>query len=312
MEQEYKYMVCTRCFTFNQENYVVDALNGFVKQETSFPVVYVIVDDDSTDNTADVIRKYVRDYFDLEDKSVAYEKNLDYGHVIYARHKTNRNCFFAVLFLNENHHSKKKTKSLYLKEWTENSKYRAICEGDDFWTAPDKLQVQVAFLESHPDFSMCFHSVNNISPDGSSRVYSRYPEDVEECPIEDFFHVGGAYAPTCSMVLDWKLLRPMPSFWKKSDVGDSPLILTLFLRGKVHFMKDVMAAYRVNSAGSWSQKQKQLSLSQIMEKSRTARAYWDEVDRYTERKYARLIRQRKLHTWLSFGKSMYYYVLNKF
>ena len=48
MEQEYKYMVCTRCFTFNQENYVVDALNGFVKQETGFPVVYVIVDDDST------------------------------------------------------------------------------------------------------------------------------------------------------------------------------------------------------------------------------------------------------------------------
>ena len=88
-EMEYEYLVCTRCFTYNHELYIKDALEGFAMQETSFPVVTVIVDDASTDNTAGVIRKFVEENFDLADKSVAYEKETDAVHILYARHKTN-------------------------------------------------------------------------------------------------------------------------------------------------------------------------------------------------------------------------------
>ena len=61
-DSAYKYMVCTRCFTFNHAPYIVDAMNGFVMQETTFPVITIIVDDASTDGEPEVIRimRYVR------------------------------------------------------------------------------------------------------------------------------------------------------------------------------------------------------------------------------------------------------------
>ena len=64
--------------------------------------------------------------------------------------------YFAVVYLKENHYSQKKSKAPYLTEW-EDTKYIALCEGDDYWTDPLKLQKQVDFLERHPDYSLCCH-----------------------------------------------------------------------------------------------------------------------------------------------------------
>lgn len=311
MEQIYKYKVSTLCCTYNQEKYILDALNGFVLQELPFPAVFLIVDDASTDRTADVIRDFFNANFDLEDSSVAYEKHHDYGIVTYARHKTNRNCFFGVLYLKENHYQKKPT-TPYLSEWRDNAKYQAICEGDDYWTDPLKLQLQVAFMEKHPDHTMCFHAMQYLYPGGEMRAVSRYRNDVEECAIGDFFKIGGGYAPTGSMLYVRSLSLPLPSFFEKSTVGDSPLILTLFLRGKVGFSCRVMGCYRVNAVGSWSQRQKRLTFSQAVSKYKEGIAYWEEVNRYTEGKYARLVRQRKIHTCLSLGKSLFYWFCNQF
>ena len=66
MRDSIHFKVCTRCFTFNQEGIIEDALNGFVRQKTSFPVVYAVVDDASTDKTADVIRAFLESGFDGE------------------------------------------------------------------------------------------------------------------------------------------------------------------------------------------------------------------------------------------------------
>lgn len=307
-----KYKVCTRCVTFNHEPYILDALGGFVMQQTTFPVVYVLVDDASTDKTAELIKVFVNEHFDLQDKSVAYEKEAEYAHVIFARHKTNMNCYFAVLLLRENHYSQRKPKRPYYADWSANAKYHAVCEGDDYWIDPLKLQRQVDFLDSHPEHSMCFHAVENVTPAGGKQLNSRYEKDVEDCPIEDFFKVGGRYAPTCSLVYKGDVLEPRPSFYQKTKVGDSPLILTMFLRGKVGFLKAVMGRYRVDVPGSWSQRQKQLAFPQIIGKFKAGRAYWDEVDKYTEGKYVKLIRQRKRHTWLTLGKLCYYFIVNKF
>lgn len=152
-----KWMVCVRCYTYNQSRYITDALNGFVMQQTNFPFVCCIVDDASTDGEQAVIREYMCANFDLQDVSVAYEKDMDYGHLTFAQHKANQNCFFAVVYLKENHHSQKKLKSPYISEWIGNAKYIALCEGDDYWTDPMKLQKQVDFLEVHPDYSLCCH-----------------------------------------------------------------------------------------------------------------------------------------------------------
>ena len=150
------YLVRTFCATYNHESYITDALKGFVMQETSFPVVYTIVDDASTDKTAEVLRQFVNDHFVVSLHDGGYDKDTDYGHVTFARHKTNTNCFFAVIYLKENHYSQKKSKAPYLTEWMD-TKYIALCEGDDYWIDPLKLQKQVDFLEAHNEYSLCCH-----------------------------------------------------------------------------------------------------------------------------------------------------------
>jgi len=150
------FFVRVTCMTYNQSTYITDAMNGFCMQQTNFPFVCTIMDDASTDGEQNVIKQYFRENFDVQNASVAYEKDTAYGHISYAQHKTNRNCFFAIIYLNENHYSKKKPKRLYLSEWLD-TKYVALCEGDDYWTDPLKLQKQVDFMEMNADFSLCCH-----------------------------------------------------------------------------------------------------------------------------------------------------------
>ena len=160
-QEQYKWMVCVRCFTFNHALYIEDAMNGFTMQQTNFPYVCCIVDDASTDGEQDVIRNYLKINFDLTDKSFFRNEETDDYELIYARHKTNHNCFFATFFLKYNHYSspeKKARKFLYIGEWWDNAKYFALCEGDDYWINSTKIQKQVDFMEVHSDYSMCFHN----------------------------------------------------------------------------------------------------------------------------------------------------------
>ena len=94
-----KYLVCTRCLTYNHASFITDALHGFCMQQTTFPVVYVIVDDASTDGAQEVIKCYLQDNFNLKDSSIVRNEENDNYHLIFAQHNSNKNCFFAVLFL---------------------------------------------------------------------------------------------------------------------------------------------------------------------------------------------------------------------
>lgn len=142
-----KYTVCTRCFTYNQAPYIKDALRGFCSQKTSFPVVYVIVDDASTDGEPEVIKRFVYEFFDVNNNEVFRQEESENYRLLFAQHKNNENCFFAVVFLKENHYRLNKPKKPYISEWLDASKYKAICEGDDYWIDPLKLQKQVDILE---------------------------------------------------------------------------------------------------------------------------------------------------------------------
>ena len=92
-----KFKVTVSCMTYNQSKYITDAMNGFTMQQTSFPFVCTIVDDASTDDEQEVIRKYVEDNFDFSEGSVAYHKETDYANITYAQHKANKNCYFCSI-----------------------------------------------------------------------------------------------------------------------------------------------------------------------------------------------------------------------
>lgn len=149
------FKVSVTCMTFNQSKYIRDAMDGFCMQETDFPFVCTIVDDASTDGEQNVIQDYVQSNFNLSDNGISYNMETAYAHITYAQHKTNKNCYFAIILLKENHH-RKKSKWPYLAEWRNNVQFIAYCEGDDYWIYPQKLQKQVEYMESHSECSYLF------------------------------------------------------------------------------------------------------------------------------------------------------------
>lgn len=254
------YLVRAHCATYNHSMYITDALNGFVLQETKFPYVCSIIDDASTDGEQEVIKEYLQEFFDLQDSSVAYDRDTDYGHVTFAQHKTNKNCYFAVIYLKENHYSQRKSKTPYLKEWMD-TKYIALCEGDDYWTDPLKLQKQVDYMEEHEDCCMCCHATDWET---GGNTYKNGCQHANSCDLstDEVIRNNGLYIATNSIVYRSWLYNVRPEWRVKAAVGDFPLQILGSLRGKLHFLSDCMSVYRYLHSGSWTEQQLASNISQ--------------------------------------------------
>ncbi|MBP3785021.1 MAG: hypothetical protein J6I32_00175 [Bacteroidaceae bacterium] len=257
-EKQYKWMVFTGCVTFNQAPYIVDAMNGFTMQQTTFPFVCTIVDDASTDGEPEVIRQYLQEHFDLDDKSVVHHEETDDYVLCFARHKENRNCHFAVLWLKYNHHSRHKSIKPYVAEWKEKSKYYALCEGDDYWTSPKKLQRQVQFLEQHDDYAMScsWAAVRSVDHIVGLRKF-------KTCNFESLVCFNGI---TTLTVLFREELRERyneevvpiaPGGWL---MGDYPIWLYMSLKGKIHYIAEPLGVYRLQPESTSHSKDFQKSL----------------------------------------------------
>ena len=163
---EYKIMVATRCFTYNHAPYIEDALRGFAMQETSFPVVYIIVDDASVDGEQDVLKKWAGENLVCPEGTELWQET-PYGQLAVATLRGKSKSTFVILLLAKNHCStgNSSLKFEYIAEWYDNAKYKALCEGDDYWIDSKKLQMQIDFLEKHPEYVMC-HTDFDLSNGG--------------------------------------------------------------------------------------------------------------------------------------------------
>lgn len=234
--------VCVKCFTFNHAPYIKDAMNGFTMQQTDFPFVCTIVDDASTDDEPEVIRKYLQESFDLEDKSVCRNEESDDYVMIFARHKDNHNCYFAVYFLKYNHYSIKKNKMPYITEWT-NTKYIALCEGDDYWIDPYKLQKQYEFLESHSEYGLVYTAFReNRNGVLSEAINNDFGDD---CLREYLSHKRGIIATASTMCKAGLYLKREINV--NLPMGDVPLWIQLMHASKAKFLDDVTTVYRILS-----------------------------------------------------------------
>ena len=148
-------LVSISCITYNHEPYIVQALNGFLMQKTSFPFEVLVHDDASTDRTADIIREYEKKFPKI----------------------------IKPIYQKENQYSKGFT--AVTATWNfprAQGKYIALCEGDDYWIDENKLQIQVDFLERNPEYTMCFHNaevLNEIPDTEVSSIYGAEDRDYE-------------------------------------------------------------------------------------------------------------------------------------
>lgn len=125
-------LVAIHCLVYNHEPYLRDCLEGFVMQQTNFPFVAIVHDDASTDNSAAIIHEYEEKYPNI----------------------------IKPIYETENQYSKRDgsiDRIMNTAIEATGAKYVAMCEGDDYWTDPQKLQKQVDFMEKNPEYSLCCH-----------------------------------------------------------------------------------------------------------------------------------------------------------
>jgi glycosyltransferase involved in cell wall biosynthesis len=141
-------------------------MDSFCQQQTQFPFVCLIMDDASTDGEPEVIKQYLHDYFDTE-----WTKETDEYHLTLARHKINKNCYFAAYMLKYNHYRINKPRLNYYREVTSEPDYVALCEGDDYWTDEHKLQKQADALDANPQATLVYTNFQVV--DGEGKPISR-------------------------------------------------------------------------------------------------------------------------------------------
>ncbi|MDD3036338.1 glycosyltransferase [Bacteroides sp.] len=238
MENSITVTIC--CLTYNHEKFVKQCLDGFIMQKTNFHFEVLIHDDASTDKTQEIIREYATNYPDII-KPVLQKEN-QYSKGIRAILATF--CYPQA-----------------------KGKYIAICEGDDYWIDPLKLQKQVDFLENNPDYAMVYTRSN---------VY-----DQRKCRIEDYL-IGREFndfndlliinrIPTLITCIRTNILieytndiKPEKQNWL---MGDYPIWLWIAYHYKIKFFPEVTSVYRdqLESASHSQdlQKQEKFALSVI-------------------------------------------------
>jgi len=269
MDFQYKYMVCTRCFTYNQAPYIEDAMRGFTMQETSFQVVSVIVDDASTDGEPEVIRKFLAEHFEKPFR----EEEKEYASIICAQHKKNSNCQFVVFLLKYNHYSIKKSKLAYLEEWLGNAKYLALCEGDDYWINSLKLQKQVDFLENNPTYSGVFgNRIKYYEREGKKVIHKYCKSDWTTSDMMSGNLIG------VQNLMFRKDIDDIPL--ESNSNGDMIINYKCTVWGKLKYVDENFAVYRLSGKGLSSSLSKDKSIETVYK-------HWYDFHRETGFKFNR-------------------------
>ena len=255
MASESNFMVCIHCMTYNQSAYIADTLKGFVMQQTNFPFVAVLIDDASTDGEQEVIRTFVNEHFDHTEETGYSQWETEEAYWTFARHKENEQCHLVVVCLKRNLFREPEKKDALVKDWM-NSKYIAICEGDDYWTDPLKLQKQVDFLEGHKEYSMCCTGFSQTF-EGNESEKSPMVFDMDYITIEHL--IKGQWIGTATVVYRRELLADYKPPFSHLPFGDVPMWFHLALKGKIKYLKDITANYRRRneSACHFSDKKKE-------------------------------------------------------
>lgn len=211
--------------TYNHELYIKDALLGVLAQTSNFEIELIVADDCSTDKTESVVREIINTH---------PQSNI----IKYTRHAANKGMMPNFIWALEQC----------------KGKYIAMCEGDDYWTDPYKLQKQVDFLEANPEYVMCFHPIKILEPDGSlvDDYISKVPDNYET--IETLAERGN-YIHTPSVVFR-NIIEKWPEELFVSPIGDFFIYMFLGQYGKYGMLKYEMAVYR-HQTGIWSKQHEQ-------------------------------------------------------
>ena len=214
-----KPLVTVCCITYNHSSFIQDCLNGFLIQKIDFPIEFIIHDDASTDNTQEILVNSVGN--DPRFRLVLREVNI----------KSAGASVLPILY------------------GLAKGNYIAICEGDDLWTLPDKLQKQVEFMEANPEVSLSFHPMDQINSDGEVRAKGK-PGPVR---LISGLEALNTYIPTLSVIFRRSALD-VDRLPRNAPHGDAVLFAYMASKGLIADLGFVGAAYRQHDGGMYSGK----------------------------------------------------------
>lgn len=208
--------VSVATITYGQQDYILETIKGVLFQQYNGEIEFIITNDNSPDNTDNVIKKFLA--------TTNIPTNIT---IKYIKHEKNKGAIPNFAWT--------------LEQCT--GKYIAICEGDDYWTDPLKLQKQVNFLEANKDYVLCFHKVNILTEEGIKEDFiTTIPENYEE---RKTLVQEGNYIHTPSVIFrnilqdEYKTLE-----FRNTPIGDYFLYLLLTKHGKIGFLPETMVIYR--------------------------------------------------------------------
>lgn len=206
-------IVSVLMITYGHEKYIRQAIESVLMQECNFDYELIVANDCSPDLTHDIVNEII---------SSNSKGNL----IKYINHL--QNIGMQSNYIDAYHNCK--------------GKYIATCEGDDYWTDPLKLQKQVDFLESNPDYVLCFHPVSILKTNGEivDDFITTIPENYET--IETLARLGN-YIHTPSVVFR-NVIREFPFEFSQTPIGDYFLYMMLAEHGKLKYLEDKMCVYR--------------------------------------------------------------------
>ena len=217
-------LVSISCITYNHAPYIRQCIDGFLMQKTDFAFEILIHDDCSTDGTTEIIKEYESQYPNI----------------------------IKPLYEEENQWVKGRRGSAVFNFSRAKGKYITLCEGDDYWTDPLKLQKQVDFLESHPDYVMCSHRFKIFKQNENLMEddwYGEVPEGVHY-DLNSLIH-GNWYNQPLTLMYRFDALD-LNEYMKYPNAKDATLVFHLLKKGKGYMMPEAMGVYRIHSGGVWS------------------------------------------------------------
>lgn len=211
MKLQPKVSVCM--ITYGHEKFIEQAINGVLMQQGDFELELILSNDCSPDNSDSVIQRILQNH-----------PNASWINYV----KQEENLGMMTNFI------------VAMRQCKGN--YIALCDGDDYWTDPYKLQKQVDFLEANPEYVLSFHKVKILKPDGSlvDDFITKVPENYEN---QDTLARLGNYIHTPSVVFR-NIIKELPKEFLLSPIGDYFLYMILSEHGKLKYIDEEMAVYR--------------------------------------------------------------------
>jgi glycosyltransferase involved in cell wall biosynthesis len=247
--------------TFNHGKFIAKMLEGALMQQTNFEFEIVIGDDASTDDNAMII-SYFAQKFPTLIKAFLHPKNLGPFEPKEMGGKNNVGFLFSKC----------------------EGEYIALCEGDDYWTDPFKLQKQIDFLEKNPIYSLCHHQLEVIYEDNSSSHLFNSENQQDTSTIDDLLKDDCWFLGTASTVFKNVFKKGMPDWWWKSASGDLGIFIEVAKHGKIKYLPEVMGVYRKHRGGMTN-----IHTSQNIFFLRNRMEMFQDLDRYLNHRYTEIL-----------------------